>query len=591
MKKLNLACLFMLWQIIAYAQTDTTGLLGSIQSTFSALNPLNIPTGILINRTLPMGNIPYFTGNGDSTCQIANYRQIIFDLHNAAKKNAAIIPSIDTIDQKASAYLDDGVFPIGVTFVKYDYIKAQAVDSGWMAYDTITQKLFEKQNPTVWPYDNAKVFAAGVFNPVAWKGLCKFKLPTDLYISNINLSISNVQVNFGDGNGYVNWGFNETKTINYTNFETGKEIAIVVKITYSNDEIYLAKTQFVLAKTGDDITPDATIEVKQNFRTSYNSCNITNGFSAADARIYIQYANRLSGQLTKPVIFVEGFDIDNNPNDNRYGDIGWETFKTGKCYDENGKQKSFQLQNLPVFLDRMKQEGYDVILVDFKNGGTRIESNALTLTSIIQWANRTKIGKNEIAVIGASMGGLIVRYALKLMEQQNCNHCTRLYSTFDSPHQGANIPLAIQHFTKFFAQVDNTAKDNYNKKLSAESAMQMLVYHANSNASNFRPQWQSTINSMGHPTKPLRVALINGASNGAGLGFTAGAPVIQYNSSILYAQVIGNAWSTPNSPNQASGQLLFEGKVPKNRGWTVALNFLFNPLLTNLFGLHLDHYN
>jgi hypothetical protein len=405
------------------------------------------------------------------------------------------------------------------------------------------------------------------------------------------LSITNIQVNFSDGNGYVNWAFDETKTINYTNYEEGTELDILIKVTYSNNEIYIAKTKFVLSKTGDDITPDITIEVKQNFRSTYNTCNITNGFTAADARIYIQYANRLTGQLIKPIIFVEGFDVDNNPNDNRYGDINWETYKTGICRDEDGKQKAFQLQNLPVFLDRLKQEGYDVIIVDFKSGGTRIESNALTLTSIIQWANSTKVGKNELAVMGASMGGLVVRYALKLMEQKNCKHCTRFYSTFDSPHQGANIPLAIQHFTKFFSQVDNKAKDSYDKKLSAESALQMLVYHANSNASNFRPQWQSTINTMGHPDKPLRVGLINGASNGSGLGFTAGAPVIQYNSSILFAQVIGNAWSAPNSPNQASGQLLFEGKAPKNRGWTVALNFLINPVLTNLFGMHINHYN
>jgi hypothetical protein len=112
MKKLNITLLLLLGQFIAFAQTDTTGLLGAIQSTFSALNPSNIPTGILINRTLPMGNIPYFTGNGDSTCQIANYRQIILDLHNAAKQNTTIIPSIFATDQKASTYLDDNIFQL-----------------------------------------------------------------------------------------------------------------------------------------------------------------------------------------------------------------------------------------------------------------------------------------------------------------------------------------------------------------------------------------------------------------------------------------------------------------------------------------------
>jgi len=91
----------MLWQFIAQAQTDTTGLLGAIQSTFSALNPSNIPTGILINRTYPMGNIPYFTGNGESLCEISNYKQIILDLYNTQNNNATIIPTMDSIYQRA----------------------------------------------------------------------------------------------------------------------------------------------------------------------------------------------------------------------------------------------------------------------------------------------------------------------------------------------------------------------------------------------------------------------------------------------------------------------------------------------------------
>jgi hypothetical protein len=81
---------------------------------------------------------------------------------------------------------------------------------------------------------------------------------------------------------------------------------------------------------------------------------------------------------------------------------------------------------------------------------------------------------------------------------------------------------------------------------------------------------------MGHPDKPLRVGLINGASNGNGLGFTAGVPVIQYNPTIgnPFIEILANGWSVPNSPNQASNQLVFAGKVPKGGGWTSLINVI-----------------
>lgn len=44
------------------------------------------------------------------------------------------------------------------------------------------------------------------------------------------------------------------------------------------------------------------------------------------------------------------------------------------------------------------------------------------------------------------MGGLISRYALRDMELRGETHKTRLFISHDSPHRGANVPLAIQAF-------------------------------------------------------------------------------------------------------------------------------------------------
>jgi hypothetical protein len=573
MKTIRLACLLMLWQSFAFAQTYTSTLLGGIHYSFSLLDSTPISSGVLIDRTLALGNAHYYPGNGDSLCSIKQYKQLYVDMLNAAYTSKFNTPPLDTLYSRASVYTDAGVFPLSISLFNYHYIKPDALDSGWLNMDTVSGQYLNVPNSPVSPYAQSTAFVAGVFNPVTWKGVTQFIVPQNLLFTNTNQVYTKIEIDFADGKGYRNISLNEVITVNYEGYEEGSKRSIYIRVTDQYNKMYMAKTQFILAKTGSDVTPDATIEVQQNFRTAFNICNLNNGFTPGDARIYIQYADYTSAKIRKPIIVVEGFDTDKNNMDNRYGDLGWYTFKTGITYDEDGIQTAFQLQNLPVLMSKLKAEGYDVILVDFKDGGKRIEANAMAIVSIIQWVNKIKEGKQELCVMGASMGGLIVRYALRFMEQQNCNSCTRLYTTFDSPHRGANIPVGIQHFVKFFAQVSADAKDTYDKTLSTEAAMQMLVYHVNTNSANYRPQWQNSINAMGHPQKPYRVGLINGASNGTGLGFNAGTQTINYYANRVVVEVMGNVWSVPNSPNNTSGQIVFTGKAPKNGLWTALLNF------------------
>lgn len=52
------------------------------------------------------------------------------------------------------------------------------------------------------------------------------------------------------------------------------------------------------------------------------------------------------------------------------------------------------------------------------------------------------------------MGGLVARVALRQMENDGQAHHTSHYISFDSPHNGANVPLGLQHFGNDVSEID-----------------------------------------------------------------------------------------------------------------------------------------
>ncbi len=121
----------------------------------------------------------------------------------------------------------------------------------------------------------------------------------------------------------------------------------------------------------------------------------------------------------------------------------------------------------------MINKGYDIVILNFPTyktydidgntkyilgGADAIQRNSKVCEKVIDTLNYILKGNNsqeQLVVIGPSMGGQITRYALKTMENNILDydyrgHNTRLWVSFDSPHQGAYIPLSIQYFLDFF---------------------------------------------------------------------------------------------------------------------------------------------
>jgi hypothetical protein len=245
----------------------------------------------------------------------------------------------------------------------------------------------------------------------------------------------------------------------------------------------------------------------------------------------------VDGVLDKPIILIDGYDP---------GDLIGTTDLYGAL--------SFGGQNMG---DILRAEGFDIVILnaplyttdgkDIDGGSDYIQRNAMVLVALIDLLNSQKVGDEELVVLGVSMGGLIGRYGLAYMEQNSLPTETRLYISFDSPHRGANLPISLQYFINYLAQVggdpDATAiVGSLNSPASKEMLYDHLVGHLLSGstfeqdptlllpagAPNFRDAFQAELDALGFPQQVRNVAMVNGSAIGATTG-TPGMEVINTN--------------------------------------------------------------
>lgn len=225
-----------------------------------------------------------------------------------------------------------------------------------------------------------------------------------------------------------------------------------------------------------------------------------------------QIQNVSVSQIRKPIIFVEAFDASNDWN---LGDLRAMLYNGG-------------LSSIGSTLNNL---GYDIVILNFDDGGDYIQKNAFLLVQLIQEINSQKPNPDPLVVIGYSMGGLVARYALAYMEGNSLPHDTRLYVSFDSPHKGANIPVSVQALALTFSSPTYQAMfpdlEASLKQFTAPAAQQMLRYRLssatqstgvvplNSTYVNFMTEMNALNSCYGFPVQSRNVAISLGSWNGS----------------------------------------------------------------------------
>lgn len=308
-------------------------------------------------------------------------------------------------------------------------------------------KLYDVYTNGVWqnPYEDKSTFIiAPSINK--YKGLdLKVKLPQDIFLSNYPAEIQSVAVNFGDGLGYRAINYNQSLNVNYTQANT---YIWQYKLTLINGQILYSHSK-VEIEEGLNTKSIATLKTPHSKNTPSTN-NSQNSPLDAYFKTMVTATVPFYGQYGRATLFIR--DVNNDGIINPL--IVAEGFDEGVI--TNPEQEAGN-NNILNFINSVNQDGgfqlqneintYDIIYVDWDNGVDFLQRNAFALEEAIRWVNDNKmINATPNTIIGQSMGGLIARYALADIEQnQNFNHDTTLYISHDAPHLGANTPIGMQH--------------------------------------------------------------------------------------------------------------------------------------------------
>ncbi|MEU5959177.1 hypothetical protein [Streptomyces sp. NPDC047525] len=207
--------------------------------------------------------------------------------------------------------------------------------------------------------------------------------------------------------------------------------------------------------------------------------------------------------LRRPVILADGFNI--GPSDL---DFSWETLERGPY----------------AFISELRARERDVILVGFDERSASILDNAAVAKAAIQEAIRRRTGEHRLTVGGFSMGGLVARYALAKMEHDGDEHETTLYFSYDSPHRGAWIPLALQAFAHYIRRLN----DSFSTQMNSTAARQLLWQHIaewddTPETDKERTEFLAELERVGSwPRHPHKIGVANGVRTGESNGVPAG---------------------------------------------------------------------
>ncbi len=282
---------------------------------------------------------------------------------------------------------------------------------------------------------------------------------------------------------------------------------------------------------------DLSVTPRRNFEYDRGTGSINTDQVRATAYTFLNCDN----VLNRPVIIIDGYEMMN-----------------GCGYDEITSNKRGR-GRYNAFANELLDRGYDVIYLDVEFIGNYVENNGAVLRELIEKVNLEKANNARIykvpveqnVVVGYSLGGVISRYELALMETEGLNHDTRSFVSVDAPQKGANIPLAIQYLGRemddmllvlpSYIAVGGTIGQGligrplwdrgqrwdmavYRQGLDDHGAQQMLKYHIGFSTERPNPEYETLqfqfrrlgrlLGNTGYPTQCENIAIVNGDLEG-----------------------------------------------------------------------------
>jgi len=260
----------------------------------------------------------------------------------------------------------------------------------------------------------------------------------------------------------------------------------------------------------------------------------------ATGRAAVYYGEGHSA-LVRPMIFADGFN---------YGpsDLPGLWNHVNAPYDPDGHR----------LFDQLLAAGVDIVLLGFDERHTYIQANAGVAVSCIRRVIQEQQGDAGLIVGGVSMGGMVTRYALARMETDSEDHRTETYLSYDSPHNGAWIPLILQQMAYFFETKSANNTPSQADLIRSPAAQQLLwawVPDARysglvATASPLRQQFLTDLNNISSfPAQPRKLGVANGTGNGTGRNLKPGDVAFDWKLNLLLIVASATARIQPDNGN------------------------------------------
>lgn len=348
------------------------------------------------------------------------------------------------------------------TVVQYNTVKSDAFTSNLLSYNSGTRQVSDVTGRSQSPYATRNLFAACANKKQSLTGSETFIIKPNLIWNNTTKTISQIQIDFADGQGFQSITIGTAISITYN--DTGYK-RWTIKATLSDNSVLRCYNDYFVLKASGAASRYAGNKTVIPY---WGFVGVNKG-----ARIYINYSRKnYTGTLRKPLIVVEGYDVSHIApglqSNYNVGDL-IRGLNEPQGYDFNT-----QLDDVA---------GYDLVFIDFTDGAADIVDNAAIVQEVIDRVNANKVDddrfgniRQQNVVMGLSMGGLCARYALANMTKNfpGTPTETRLLITHDSPHRGANVPLGLQYFIRMAGNFKLFNYDVYDIYADYDEALSLL---------------------------------------------------------------------------------------------------------------------
>jgi hypothetical protein len=563
----------LLHPLFGKAQVQDTSINLSFASFFELLSPSALYTGFLINKTIDYAAIHRFNGQESDSSSSANHYWELYNELAQAQLSAILTNNvIARKEETEKLFKTSSIIPIGGFNLNYQEFNKADLEAGRMLFNASINKFYENPNGLM-HYSSYSVIAVSPLIQETKVKQCQFKLDEQHFIQAASKEkINYLEINFDDGLGWRKVTWNAIINVNYTSSGT-KTLRIK---SFTNKASYSSSAKLVVNDPNLQLAPLPTTSIDITASEAFDGVRATGSIGIWKA------CNPTKG-INQPVLIVEGFD----PLNNR---------KLDDVYHDGNDDNLYFIGNSLVanktnILDSLRAYGHDIIILDFADGGRKIQENAMVAVEAINYINAHKEGNDEIVIIGPSMGTMVSKYALAFMEKYNMAHHCRLWVAFDGPLKGANVPLSFQHFVNFLHNslsllpllTQASVAHLKTNLLDCTAARQMLLYHYSQTSMGLAhpdPSFVALQNSFqndfinnGYPSQCRKVAVADGSGFGIDQGYSPNAVLNQirlFFPSPLGINLFATSRALPNNSSQYAN--IFNGYFQMSIG-TVPVSF------------------